>query len=180
MKIENFKNANEMILWSGKPNKSVFIKEQIFTPLLFFALVWLIVDAGFIFGFFGFSKIDISAGFVIPFFILHLFPVWLYLFKVLFAFKRWKNTEYMVTDQAVYSLNGVFSTNCQRKTFQEINNISVHQGIIDKKHNVGDVYIVTGVRTNGNGNITTIGINIVDIEDYMKVYQLISNGGKLI
>jgi len=34
MKIEDFKEYNENVLWKGKAVKSVFIKEQIFSPLL--------------------------------------------------------------------------------------------------------------------------------------------------
>ena len=178
MKIEAFRNDSETILWTGKPNKKVFIKESIFSPLLIIAAIWLAVDAGFIFGFFGSQDIDLGTVFIIPFFILHLFPVWFYLFRVIFAFARWKNMEYMVTDQAIYCLSGVFTTNCQRKTFQEVTNVSVHQGIFDKRHDVGDIFIVTGVHTNSGGKVSTTGINIVDIEDYMKVYKLISETGR--
>lgn len=177
MNIESYKNPDEVILWKGKPNKSVFIKEQIFTPLMIFALLWLAVDAGFIFGFFGVKDIDISSAFIIPFFILHLMPVWIYLFRIIFAFKKWKNIEYMVTDKAVYATSGVFTTTCNRKSFQEVTNVSVHQGIIDKRHDVGDIFIITGVSTDSNGKVIQKGINIVDIEDYLKVYKLINKTG---
>ena len=177
MNIESFKNAEEIILWKGKPNKSVFIKEQIFSPLLILALIWLAIDAGFILGFFGVNEIGMEAGFLIPFFILHLLPVWIYLGRVIFAFKKWKNIEYMVTDSAVYAITGIFTTTCERKTFQEVTNVSVHQGIIDKRNNVGDVFIITGFTTNSNGKTIQKGINIVDIEDYMKVYRLINKTG---
>lgn len=165
MKIEVFKTNEENVLWTGKANKAVYIKECIFTPLLLFALIWLAIDCGVIFGFiFGMGS-GAPLYFIIPFFILHLMPVWIYLFRVIFSFVRWKNLEYMVTDKAVYCLSGVFTTNCVRKTFQEITNVSVHQGIIDKHHNVGDVFIIA------NGKI---GVNIVDIEDYLEVYKLIT------
>ena len=177
MNIESFKNNDETILWRGKPNKSVFIKEQIFTPMLIFALLWLAIDAGFILGFFGIKEINVPYGFIIPFFILHLMPVWIYIGRVIFAFKRWKNTEYMVTDKAVYASTGVFTSTCERKTFQEVTNVSVHQGIIDKRHNVGDVFILTGFTNNGDGKTIQKGINIVDIEDYMEVYKLINKTG---
>ena len=51
MKVEAFRNNSESILWTGKPNKSVFIKEQIFSPLLVVALIWLLIDLGFVFGY---------------------------------------------------------------------------------------------------------------------------------
>lgn len=179
MEIKNYKNTDENILWTGKPNKSVFIKERIFSPLFIFAAIWLIFDIAFIGGMFGFAgdELPFELFILIPFFILHLAPVWIYLFRVLFAFKEWKNTEYMVTDKAVYAKKGVFTTNCDRKTFQEITNISVHQGIIDKRHDVGDIFIITGFTKNNYNRVERQGINIIDIEDYMKVYKLISQTG---
>ena len=178
MKIEAFRNNVEMILWKGKPNKSVYIKEQIFSPLLIVALLWLFIDLGFVFGFFGINDVGLEVAFFVPFLLLHLLPVWIYLFKVITAFLSWKNIEYMVTDQAVYCLSGVFTTNCKRKTFQEITNVSVHQGIFDKGKDVGDIFIVTGVTTNSQGKVVNTGFNIVDIEDYMKVYKMITETGR--
>ena len=178
MKIEAFRNNVEMILWKGKPNKSVYIKEQIFSPLLIVALLWLFIDLGFVFGFFGIKDVGLEVAFFVPFLLLHLLPVWIYLFKVITAFLSWKNIEYMVTDQAVYCLSGVFTTNCKRKTFQEITNVSVHQGIFDKGKDVGDIFIVTGVTTNSQGKVVNTGFNIVDIEDYMKVYKMITETGR--
>ena len=43
MKIEDFRENDERILWKGKPVKSVYLKEQIFSPLLIFAIIWLVL-----------------------------------------------------------------------------------------------------------------------------------------
>lgn len=177
MKIETYIDNEEEILWKGKPNKAVFIKEQIFSPLLVFALIWLVIDSGILITMFSTGEINMQLAFIIPFFILHLMPVWIYLFGIIFAFRKWSNTEYLVTDKAIYITGGVFSTNCTRKTFQEVTNISLHQGIIDKRHNVGDIFIIAGVTTNSNGKVTSNNMNIVDIEDYVRVYKLISKTG---
>ena len=83
----------------------------------------------------------------------------------------------MVTDRAIYATSGVFTTKCDRKTFQEVTNVSFHQGIIDKKFNVGDVFIATGQTVNTNGRVKQLGINIIDIDDYLKVYKLITRTG---
>jgi uncharacterized membrane protein YdbT with pleckstrin-like domain len=176
MKIEQYKDNDEKILWYGKPNKSVFIKERIFTPLALLALIWLIFDIAFMSAIF--VNMDTEVSFfkyaIIPFMILHLMPVWLYLGRVIFSFRSYKNTEYMVTDKAIYATSGVFTFNCERKTFQEVTNVSFHQGIIDKVHNVGDVFIATGQVTTQNGRVKNLGINIIDIEDYLNVYKLIN------
>lgn len=177
MKIEEYKNNDEITLWKGKPNKSVYIREHIFSPLLFFAILWLAADAFFIFIYLSNREFNFEALFIVPFFLIHLMPVWLYIGRVIFAYAKWNKTEYLVTDKAIYCTNGVFTTNCQRKTFQEVTNISLHQGIIDKRHDVGDIFIITGFKTDSNGKYVNVGINIVDIEDYIKVYKLISKTG---
>jgi len=179
MNIENYKNSDEVILWKGKPNKQVFIKERIFTPLAIFALIWLLFDIAVLSIIFTNIEGDMSFFkiIIVPFIILHLMPVWTYLGKIIFSVRSYQNTEYMVTDKAIYATSGVFTTNCDRKTFQEITNVSFHQGIIDKSHNVGDVFIATGTMSTNNGKIKTVGINIIDIEDYLKVYKLINKTG---
>jgi membrane protein YdbS with pleckstrin-like domain len=179
MEIKNYINSGEHVLWTGKPNKAVFIKERIFSPLFIVAAVWLMFDLAFIGGFLGMASdnLPFSPLLLVPFFALHLLPVWIYIFRVVFAFREWRNTDYMVTDKAVYATKGVFTTNCDRKTFQEITNVSVHQGIIDKSHNVGDVFIITGFTTNNKGQSIKQGINIIDVEDYLEVYKLITRTG---
>ena len=179
MEIKNYINSGEHVLWTGKPNKAVFIKERIFSPLFIVAAVWLMFDLAFIGGFLGMASdnLPFSPLLLVPFFALHLLPVWIYIFRVVFAFREWRNTDYMVTYKAVYATKGVFTTNCDRKTFQEITNVSVHQGIIDKSHNVGDVFIITGFTTNSKGQSIKQGINIIDVEDYLEVYKLITRTG---
>ena len=181
MKIETFKDESEQILWKGKPVKSVFIKEKIFSPFAIFAIIWLMFDIAFMSTMLGANKAFDGMGnmkfFFIPFMIFHLLPVWIYLGNVIFSFASWKNTEYMITDKAIYHLSGIFTTTCNRKTFQEVTNISLHQGIIDKHHNVGDIFVITGT-TVVNGRTRNNGINIIDIEDYEKVYKLISKTGR--
>lgn len=178
MRIEDFRESNENVLWKGKPVKSVFIKEQIFSPLLLLAAGWLVLDIGIMMAMFSHIGGFTHNFFLVPFFIFHLFPVWLYLGRVIFAFSRWSHTEYMVTDKAVYALSGVFTTNCTRKTFQEITNATVHQGLFDKQHDVGDIFILTGYTTTAKGRTVKEGINIIDIENYMDVFKLINRTGR--
>ena len=168
MKIEQYKHPDEKVLWTGKPNKRVFLKERIFSPFLIIALVWGTIDFGMIFGVILANDIPIPLYFIIPFFFIHLAPLWLYILRVIFSFFEWKHLEYMVTDKAVCCLGGVFTVNFVRKTFQEITNTSVHQGIFDRMHQVGDVFVISGRSS----------INIIDIVDYMEVYQLISKTGQ--
>jgi len=65
--------AGESILWRGKPKKSAFIASKSLT-LLPIAVIWLILDLNVLIP-------SLQAGemlfFLIPFFALHLMPVWI-------------------------------------------------------------------------------------------------------
>ena len=164
MKIETYKHPDEQILWTGKPKKIVYIKEAILRPFLFVSLIWAAVSFGMFFGFFLGNNLEIPIYFLVPYCIIHLAPFWFYLIHVITSLIAWKHIEFMVTDKAVYTSYGVLRLYFDRKTFQEVTNVSVRQGIIDRHHNVGDVFIIAGRSS----------INFIDIEDYMKVYQLVA------
>ena len=166
-------DVNENIRWEGKPDKKCFIFEAIFNPLMPFAIIWAIIDFSFI-GF-GISNATKDVGnqmllFMIPFFLLHLLPVWLYLGGVLLSVKRYKNTNYIVTDRAIYVSNGTFTKNIKTKPFAEMSHIDIHRGIFDQKFGVGDI-ICTSSQNTANGMADVI--NITSIKDYTEVYNII-------
>lgn len=184
--LELMVGSNEEILWKGKPNKRCFILEGIFNPMLPFALVWFLFDSMFIAAFLGGETISKTptAFTIIPiiFFLFHLMPVWIYLGGIIFVFRRYKNTEYIVTDKGVYYSGGLFSYTCNMKPFTELARVNIHRGIIDQIIGVGDVvltsnniadYCDSDVRVNGRPVGTGFGITISDIKDYRKVFELI-------
>ena len=176
----------EQILWRGRPDKRCYVLEGIFNPLLPFALLWLLFDSLFIFAFLGFSsnidKAEFNSSFaIIPvatFFLLHLMPVWIYLAGILFIFKKYKHTEYIITDKGVYISGGLFSYTCQMKPYTEISRINIHRGIFDQNLGVGDV-VFSGVDDESapnmrvNGRPVSLGLSIADIPDYQKVFELV-------
>ena len=153
--IERMINPNEKILYEGKPNKKCFIFESIFNPLLIIAIVWAIIDFGFL------TEIIFDGELMmIPFMLLHLLPVWLYLGGVLFSVKRYNNTEYVITDMAIYVSGGVFARNISTKSFAEMSNIAIHQGVFDRLFNVGDVVATTG-QIDKEGNSVTLRLDCI-------------------
>ncbi|MBR2526309.1 PH domain-containing protein, partial [bacterium] len=118
--------------------------------------------------------------FPIIFFMFHLMPVWLYLGGALFVFRKYKHTEYIVTDKGVYISGGVFSYTCNMKPFTELARVNIHRGIIDQFIGVGDVVLTSnnsadlygsGIRINGIP--MNIGTTIADIQDYRRVFEII-------
>lgn len=162
--------SNEKILYEGKPNKKCYIFESIFNPLLPFALLWAFLD----FGIIGASFFTEDAGevlfFIIPFMLLHLMPVWIYLGGILFTTRRYKNTAYIVTDRAIYVSGGVFTRTINTKPFAELSHINLHRGIFDQMFNVGDI-IATTDQLNSNGKTTAISIS--SISNYVDVYNIV-------
>lgn len=153
--------SDERILWDGVPNKKCFICEAVFNPLLPFALIWLIIDLS-VLGF-AFSEDQSMALMIGAFMILHLMPVWIYLAGVLLSFRKYRNTEYIVTDKAVYVSGGIFSLHTNMRTFMEISDISIRRGVFDQMLGVGDV-TMTGEECS---------ISIIDIAEYEYVFKIV-------
>ncbi len=168
--LKQLVGANERIMYEGKPNFKCFIFESIFNPLLPIAIIWAVID----FGIMGSSLLGgVSGGFslfLIPFMLLHLMPVWIYLFGVLFSVRRYRNTMYVVTDRAVYVSSGVFTQNINTKPFAELSHIDLHRGVFDQMFGVGDVLASTSQR---DKNGRPVAIKLDSIKDYAEVYNLI-------
>lgn len=163
--LKRMVGMDETILYEGKPDKKCFIFESIFNPLLPAAIIWAIFDAGF----WGMA-IESMNFIMIPFFLFHLMPVWIYLAGVLFAFRKYKNTYYIVTDHGVYISSGIFVMNLAAKTFAELSRVNLHRGIFDQMFHVGDVQLTTDQFTR-KGVPVAMGIN--SISDYAEVFQLV-------
>lgn len=108
--------------------------------------------------------------FLIPFMLLHLMPVWIYLGGIIFTVRRYRNTSYIVTDKAIYVSGGVFTRNINVKPFAELSHINLHRGVFDQMFNVGDI-IATSNPINQNGKNSCISISI--ISNYIDVYNML-------
>lgn len=163
--LKNMVGSDETVLYEGKPDKRCFIFESIFNPLLPIAIIWAVIDIGFL---------GLGAGefqpILTPFMLFHMMPVWIYLFGVIFAFREYKNTYYIVTDHAVYISSGIFTMNLEAKTFAELSRVNLHRGVFDQMFHVGDIQITTNQIT--KKNMPAI-LCISSISDYTEVYQLV-------
>ena len=163
--LKSMIGMDETILYEGKPDKKCFIFESILNPLLPVAIIWAVLDMSFMgFAVGGMQKI------MIPFMLIHMMPVWIYLGGVIFSFRRYRNTYYVVTDHAVYVSSGIFTMNLQEKTFAELSRVNLHRGILDQMFNVGDIQITTNQFT--KKNVPAV-ITISSITNYTEVYQMV-------
>ncbi len=142
--IESILMSEEKILWKDQPNRTSYILSSVFKRLPF-VLIWLIFDATFIF----FVAMGLNNGdtpyeilyFIIPFFILHLAPVWIWIYGIIKSAMELKNIEYVITDRRLIIKSGLVGIDFQSLTFSEIENINVKVGLIDHLCKVGDIYI---------------------------------------
>ncbi len=168
--LKRLVNENEKILYEGRPNKKSFIFESIFNPLLPFALIWAIIDIGF-FGRAMLASEDVSLlSFVIPFMLLHMMPVWIYLGGVLFTARKYKNTYYIVTDSGIYVSGGILSKTFNHKPFAELSHVDLHRGIFDQMFNVGDIISTSSQLSPNNASAAIV---IGSISNYIEVYNLV-------
>lgn len=161
---------DESIYYEGKPNKKCYIFESIFNPLLPFALLWALIDFAVLGGIFMSGEMENTLLFIIPFMLIHLMPVWIYLGGVFFTVKKYKNTAYIVTDRAIYVSDGIFAQTFNTKPFAELSRIDLHRGVFDQMFNVGDI-IATSNQYSENGRIATIKIS--SISNYLEVYNMV-------
>lgn len=160
---------NETIYYEGKPDKKCFIFESVFNKLLPVAIIWAILDFSIIGGSFSANMSGMSF-FMIPFFIFHLMPVWIYLAGAISSFIRYRNTYYIVTDRAIYVSGGVFSKTYKTKSFAEMSHIDLHRGVFDQLFNVGDV-IATSSQVSANER--TASVELSSISDFSRVFGLV-------
>ncbi len=167
-------NPGESILYEGRPEKRCFVFESIFNPLLPFAALWAAIDLSIL----GATFADEVASqtpvifVLIPFMLLHMMPVWIYLGGVLFTSLKHHNTAYIITDKSIYISGGTFTKNIQTFSFSDVSNIEIHRGLFDQMFNVGDI-IVTSYNRDHNGKRVTA--NISSISGYLDIYNLVND-----
>lgn len=177
-KYENFMNyeseltnplvEGETLIWSSKPKKSAFIANRILT-MMPIALVWLCFDSLILIQMLSSGEIKEMLFFIIPFFALHLFPVWIWLGNIITANKRWKNTKYYVTDKRIILQTGFVDMNYQTIYYKDIKNVNLRIGLIDKLLGVGDIYFDLGTYVSNKGS-QTFNQAFLDIEKPHEIY----------
>lgn len=140
--IKGLIEADEQVLWQGKPKKKAFIFSAI-ASMFPFALIWLLFDGGIICSMlFGVIEVEPSMViFLVIFFAFHLMPVWIWLYNIISASKKHKNLEYAFTNKRIIIKSGVIGIDFQNIYYQDIVSVNLKVGLTDKMFKVGDIYI---------------------------------------
>jgi len=159
--------AGEAILWRGKPRRGAFIAAKSLT-LLPIAVIWLILDLNFIGT--AFQSGDMLY-FMIPFFALHLMPVWIWLGSTLTAGRRWKNTNYYVTNRRIIIQSGFFAINETSLFYKDLRNAQLRIGLLDHLFHTGNIVFDSGVIMHYNKQQK--GPSLENLENPQEVYERI-------
>lgn len=138
-------SEGESLLWSGKPKKNAFITKRTIT-MMPIAIVWLLFDSTFIMAAFQDGE---STLFMIPFFALHLMPVWIWIGNMITASRRWKNTMYYVTNRRMVIQSGYWAVNEVSLFYKEVEHAQVHIGLVSKLFQTGSIWFNGDYRKNG-------------------------------
>ena len=158
--------AGETVLWRGKPKKSDFIASKSLT-LMPIAIVWLCFDSVLIS-----SAFSDGPWFLIPFMLLHLTPVWLWLGSMLTAGRRWKNTNYYVTNRRIIIQGGFLAVNETTLFYKDLRNARVRIDLLDKFFHTGDVVFDNGIYYGDSRNRDRLPY-LEDLEEPYQVYERI-------
>ncbi len=154
----------EQVLWSGKPQRKAFIVNNVL-KMLPVALLWLVFDTFFI------VMLTKTADmlpvplivFLCIFFVFHLMPVWMWIYRCATASKRHKNIEYAFTNKRIIVRKGIVAVDFKSIDYKDVVAVNLRYGLIDKAAKVGDIYITS------TGKATVLE----DLENPASVEQLL-------
>ena len=145
--IEDILDEDENVLLRLKPKKSAYILNS-FLTMLPFVLIWLCFDVGFIVIMATQANTpSIIWAFIVPFFAVHLMPVWIWLANILKANRNHKNLEYAFTEKRIIIRSGVIGIDFKNIYYSDIEGVNLKVGIIDRLCKVGDIYIQANTQT---------------------------------
>lgn len=145
IQFEDLLKKGEKILWKGRPKKfSYALSSSIkFFP---FALIWALIDFGFIFAIINSGVTNkFLIMFLIPFFALHLFPVWLFIGMFIKGFKDLKGVKYIITNRRVVVFRNYNQFELKEIEIENLSQVKLTRGVIDKMLKVGDIEIQSDI-----------------------------------
>lgn len=148
--VESFLNEDEKILWRGRAKKSAYIlgNSLQMAPI---ALIWLLFDGFAIYSLIFWAKFPpLTLLFVIPFFAIHLTPVWIWIRSIIKAATEQRTIEYVITNTRVIEFRGKPKHIYASIAFDKMADVSLKINFIDKMLGVGDITIYSDEKLNFN------------------------------
>ena len=162
-------NSVEQVRLRTRPHKVAAVLNAV-PRMLPIVLIWLAFDVTFIVlmvVFFEdiFSDVPWILAFIIPFFIIHLIPVWIWLYNIFTAAHKAGKTEYVITDSKIYiKYPKGKSYKIDTIILSQIMTIDIKRGLFDRMCGVGDIYINAGTN-----------YVLPDVPNTQRVYNIIKS-----
>ena len=162
LNFQAVKDDDETFLWVGEPLFVPFILTGL--PFLAIGLIWGAID------YFGFIRgmSQQQAGFMIPFFALHLFPFWGSILNMVRLVLVHKNTFYAITNKRVMMRSGFWGIDFKAVDYDKISDVAVTVNPIENMYGVGTIRFYSG-HSNSKGNRITD--NFVAVANPYEVFK---------
>lgn len=167
--FEEVRDPNETVLWAGRPAFAPFVASGI--PFLMIGTLWFCID------FFGFIRPMLMgkghassgfAGFMVPFFMLHLFPFWGSVLNMVRLVLVHKNTAYAITTRRVMFRGGLWGVSFESIDFDQISDLQVNVGPLERSRGVGTISISAAGQS---GNRSSLGKNFIAVPEPYEVFK---------
>lgn len=140
--INSFLLPSENILLKKYPKKSAYVAGKCL-KLAPIAILWAVIDISILFLIFSSGIPTFALFFIIPFFALHLTPLWAWIASLIKANREHKTILYLITDKRILELRGDVKYVYASVFFDEIKDAKLNIGFVDKLLGVGDITIIT-------------------------------------
>ncbi len=178
MLIKDLLDQDETIIWEAQPDRLTYV---VGSPVIYgFALIWGAFDFFFISLFMGNGGgLDRISFFLVPFFLIHLMPVWIAIIGPLYRSANWHRIQYVITQKRIYIASGLVGRDVQIVELTDIRHPEVHFGFIERLRNCGSVRLNPYLETVSKGNRRTgyrgVLAHIANPYDTFKLIKQISS-----
>ncbi len=145
-RIEDILDTDETVLLREKPYPKAYILSAIFR-MLPIAILWGGIDFTILFYIIKSGAPGVVWAFIVPFFALHLMPVWIWIGGIIRAVAELKNLEYVFTEKRIIVRAGVVGIDFKNILYSDIKGVNLKVGLIDRLCKVGDIVVTAHEQT---------------------------------
>ncbi len=146
--------SGETVAWTGRPHLVPYLVAAV--PFLVVGCLWGWFDLNLMRGMHG-----RDVGLAIPFFAMHLFPLWGSILYLLYLMVSYHNVVFAITNQRVILRGGALAPSFKSYELTDIDQLTVSSGPFESMVGAGSVRFSTG-KTTSKGTAIYVQIRAVD------------------
>lgn len=173
--ISSLLDKDETVIWNGKPNKKGLVLDGVF-KMLPIVIVWLALDIAFITVMFAegvFNENPSLSYIALPFFIIHIAPLWIWMSNILKSTSAYNGFEYVLTQKRIIIKTEVFGIDVRSVLLSEVTEFKIVKDTVDKLLNTGDLII--------KGEFTDVALlNIKNVEEVIEDFKKVLDNKEIV